>query len=269
MAVSTTQARTGRIHDGSTLAAREFLRGHTSALDTEHTPSGSTGCAACPHRAVCLPQGLDPAAGDEIEAMTRIKRKVPRGAAVYRNGDVFGALYAVRAGAFKTLRVTARGHEKVTGLHLPGEIMGCEAISDQRHTYDAIALEDSEVCVVPYPVLTQLALRTPVLQQRLLRMLSRDICRDSGLVLLMGGMTAEQRIAAFLLSLSRRHDFLGLSPSRFSLHMTREDIGSYLGLTLETVSRVLSRMQRDGIVAVRQRLLQLIDSARLEEMAKL
>lgn len=228
--------------------------------------STTVSCSNCCLKGVCLPCTL---AHDELEAFDALataKRRVARGAALYRGGDGFEALYAVRSGAFKSLGVSRNGEEKVTGLHLPGELMGLEAIDAGTHRYHGIALEDSEVCVIPYAKLTTLALRLPELQARLLRTLSSDISRDHGLMLLLGGMTAEQRIAAFLLSLSRRHEKLGYSPHRFNLRMTREDIGSYLGLTLETVSRLMSRFQRDGLIDAHQRDIELKNTEALSEI---
>jgi CRP/FNR family transcriptional regulator len=202
---------------------------------------------------------------DDLDELTRSKRRVRRGQAVYRAGDVFESVYAVHSGAFKTVGVSRHGDEKVTGLHLPGELMGLDAINAKRHGYDAIALEDSEVCVVPYARLTALTLRIPDLQAQLLRILSCDISRDQGLMLLLGGMDAEQRVAAFLLSLSRRYAKLGFSFDRFNLRMTREEIGSYLGLTLETVSRLFSKLQREGLLVSHQRDVELKDIATLRE----
>ena len=144
--------------------------------------------------------------------------------------------------------------------------MGLDAINTRVHGYDAIALEDSEACVVPYTGLTQLALRVPELQASLLRILSGDISRDQGLMLLLGGMDAAQRLAAFLLSLSKRYERLGYAATRFSLRMTREEIGSYLGLTLETVSRLFSRLHREGLLSVHQREIELKDMAKLREL---
>jgi CRP/FNR family transcriptional regulator len=210
-------------------------------------------CSKCCLKGVCLPQGLD--AGDlgRVDQLTRLKRKIARGATLYRTGDDFAALYAVRSGSFKSVGIARSGVEKVTGLHLPGEIMGLEAIAARRHGYDAIALEDSEVCVIPFAQLTHLALELPQLQAQLLRIVSGDISRDQGLMLLLGSMDAEQRIAAFLLSLSKRYQRLGYSPLKFGLRMTRDEIGSYLGLTLETVSRVISRMQKEVLIGAHQR----------------
>jgi CRP/FNR family transcriptional regulator len=223
-------------------------------------------CSSCCLQSVCLPCGLTPDKLPEVDELTRVKRKVARGAALYRSGDSFDSLYAVRSGSFKSVGISRAGQEKVTGLHLPGEMMGLDAINSRVHGYDAIALEDSEVCVVPFTRLSQLAMRLPELQGQLLRLLSGDISRDQGLMLLLGGMDAEQRIAAFLLSLSRRYQKLGYAATRFSLRMTREEIGSYLGLTLETVSRLFSRFQREGLISAHQREVELKDLARLREL---
>ena len=222
-------------------------------------------CSSCCLQGVCLPGGLTADRLGDMDELTRVKRRVARGSALYRSGDAFESLYAIRSGSFKSVGVSRGGQEKVTGLHLPGEVMGLDAINAKRHGYDAVALEDSEACIIPYARLTQLALRTPDLQAQLLRILSGDISRDQGLMLLLGGMDAEQRIAAFLLSLSRRYQKLGYASTRFSLRMTREEIGSYLGLTLETVSRLFSRMQRDGLITAQQREVELKDMGQLRE----
>jgi CRP/FNR family transcriptional regulator len=223
-------------------------------------------CSSCCLQGVCLPCGLTNDKLADMDELTRVKRRVARGAALYRSGDTFDSLYAVRSGSFKSVGISRAGQEKVTGLHLPGELMGLDAINSRVHGYDAIALEDSEVCVVPYSRLTQLALRLPDLQAQLLRILSGDISRDQGLMLLLGGMDAEQRIAAFLLSLSKRYQRLGYAATRFSLRMTREEIGSYLGLTLETVSRLFSRLQREGLISAHQREIEIKDLAKLRDL---
>ncbi len=226
----------------------------------------ASACSSCSLRSVCLPQDLDGGDLDRFGQVASQKRRIARGAALYRSGDVFDTLYAVRSGAFKSVGVSLHGDEKVTGFHLPGEILGLDAINGGRHDYDAVALEDSEVCVIPYAPLEQLALTVPPLQRHLFKALSGDISRDHGLMLLLGGMTAEQRLAAFLLSLSRRYRRLGFSASSFVLRMTREEIGSYLGLTLETVSRLLSRFQHEGLIAVQQRDVEFRNAGRLMEM---
>jgi CRP/FNR family transcriptional regulator len=215
---------------------------------------------------VCLPSGLSSADLSCLDEIVTVKRRVARGATLYHNGDGFDALYAVRSGAFKTVGVSSNGEEKITGFYLSGEVMGLDAISSERHNFRAVALEDSEVCAIPFLKLEEVARRVPSLQHQLFRMLSRDISRDQGLMLLLGSMTAEQRLAAFLLSLSLRYKRLGFAADRFALRMTREDIGNYLGLTLETVSRLMSRFQRDGLISSHQRDIGLRDPSALHAM---
>jgi CRP/FNR family transcriptional regulator len=227
--------------------------------------TSAVSCSKCCLRGVCLPGGLSAEATSQVDQLTRLKRRIARGSTLYRTGDAFDSLYAVRSGAFKSVGISRSGIEKVTGMHLPGEVIGLEAINTRKHRYDAIALEDSEVCVIPFGQLTQLALRLPELQAQLLRIVSGDISRDQGLMLLLGSLDAEQRLAAFLLSLSKRYQNLGYSSTRFSLRMTREEIGSYLGLTLETVSRVISRLHREGVIKAQQREIELTDSHALED----
>jgi CRP/FNR family transcriptional regulator, anaerobic regulatory protein len=226
----------------------------------------SIGCSTCCLHAVCLPCDLEEGELDRFDEIATVRRRIARGATLYRSGDSFDALYAVRSGAFKTVGISGHGDEKITGFHLPGEILGLDAIHGDRHRFSAVALEDSEICVIPFAQLEQMAQSIPALQHQLLRVLSRDIARDQGLMLLLGSMTAEQRLAAFLLRLSRRHQRLGFAANRFVLRMTREEIGNYLGLSLETVSRLLSRFQRDDLITVQQREVELKDVDRLMDM---
>lgn len=228
--------------------------------------AGAVACSSCCLKGVCLPCDLSQSELNQFDRIATAKRRVARGASVYHSGDGFESLYAVRSGAFKTVGVSRDGAEKITGFHLPGELLGLDAIGANRHDFSAIALEDSEVCVIPFAQLEQVTLTLPALQHQLLRLLSADISRDHGLMLLLGSMTAEQRLAAFLLSMSRRHQRLGYAADRFMLRMTREEIGNYLGLTLETVSRLLSRFQREELIAVHQRDIELRNTVRLMEM---
>ena len=229
-------------------------------------PRAAVACSSCCLKGVCLPSSLDGGDLTRFGEIATAKRRVARGASLYHSGDNFESLYAVRSGAFKTVGVSRDGAEKITGFHLPGELLGLEAINGGRHGYNAVALEDSEVCIIPFAPLEQMALSLPALQHQLLRLVSGDISRDYGLMLLLGSMTAEQRLAAFLLSLARRHQRLGYAGDRFLLRMTREEIGNYLGLTLETVSRLLSRFQREGLIAVHQRDVEILGKDRLMEM---
>ena len=239
---------------------------NVAAVAKPKTVGTPASCSNCCLQGVCLPRGLSAEGLAELDDLRIVKRRVVRGASLYRAGDGFEAVFAVRSGAFKTTGVSSNGVEKITGFHLPGEVMGLDAINNERHDYTALALEDSEVCVIPFAELTELALHMPQLQQELFRLISRDISRDHGLMLLLGSMSAEQRLAAFLLSLSRRYKRLGYAAECFVLRMTREDIGNYLGLTLETVSRLMSRFQRDGLVAIQQREVTFKDGNRLREI---
>lgn len=236
--------------------------------DEPVAPGAKSGaaCSSCCLRHVCLPCELPSADVTRFGEIARAKRRVARGSALYHAGDKFESLHAVRSGAFKTVGVSRNGAEKVTGFHLAGEMLGLEAISTGRHTYTAIALEDSEVCAMPFAALEKMSRAVPTLQHSLFQVLSGDISRDQGLMLMLGSMSAEQRLAAFLLSLSRRYQRLGYAAARFTLRMTREEIGNYLGLTLETVSRLFSRFQRDGLIAVRQREIEFRNAARLREI---
>lgn len=223
-------------------------------------------CSTCCLKGVCLPCELGRVDLDRFVEISAAKRKVARGASLYHSGDGFESLYAVHSGAFKTVGASREGDEKITGFHLAGDLLGLEAINIGRHGYTAIALEDSEVCIIPFARLEKMAMSVPALQHQLLRALSSDISRDQGLMQLLGSMSADQRVAAFLLSVSRRHQRLGFSASRFVLRMTREEIGNYLGLTLETVSRLMSRFQREGLIGVQQRDVEIKESGRLREM---
>ena len=210
-------------------------------------------CGSCCLRGVCLPCGMSEAELNRFDELISTKRKLARGSTLYRAGERFEAVYAVRSGGFKTVGNSRHGDEKITGFHLPGEILGLDAINSALHGYDAVALEDSEVCVFPFAQLEAASMKSPALQHQLFRTLSSDISRDQGLMLLLGAMSAEQRLAAFILSLSRRYQRLGYAPNRFVLRMTREEIGNYLGLTIETVSRLFSRFQREGLLGLQQR----------------
>ena len=196
--------------------------------------------------------------------MVSAKQTFKRGAYLYRAGEHFQSIYAVRTGFFKTATLLNDGREQVTGFHMMGEIIGMDAISTDTHPCDAIALEDSEICEIHFSQLEQLSRNIPTLQRHLHRILSREIVRDHGIMLLLGSMKAEERLAAFLLNLSQRFAARGYSSSSFNLRMTREEIGSYLGLKLETVSRTFSKFQKDGLINVQNKSIELRDLVALK-----
>ena len=218
-----------------------------------------TACSSCNLRELCLPVGLERGQIESLDELVYIRKKVRRGESLFRVGDAFESLYAVRSGFFKTRVASEDGRDQVTGFLMAGELMGIDGIGTDKHNCDAIALEDSEVCVIPYSKLEELSQSFPPLQHHFHKVMSREIVRDHGVMLLLGSMRAEERLGAFLLNLSQRLAARGYSASEFNLRMTREEIGSYLGLKLETVSRAFSRFQEEGLVQVQQKQIRIID----------
>ena len=221
-------------------------------------------CANCNLRELCLPVGMSVEQMDQLDAIVANRRTVPRGEALYRAGDAFASLYAVRTGFFKTCVSSEDGRDQVTGFQMGGELLGLDGIGTDRHTCDAVALEDANVCVIPYHQLEGLARELSDLQRQFHRIMSREIVRDHGVMLLLGSMRAEERLAAFLLNLTQRLRTRGFSSSSLILRMTREEIGSYLGLKLETVSRAFSKFQEDGVLEVKQRQIRVLEPEKLQ-----
>jgi CRP/FNR family transcriptional regulator len=217
-------------------------------------------CSNCNLRELCLPVGLSNEELDRVEQIVATRRKIRRGEVLFRAGDRFDSLYAVRLGFLKSTLVSADGHEQVTGFHMAGEIVGLDGISADSHTCDTTALEDTEVCVIPYERLEEFSSTLPALQNHLRKVMSREIVREHGVMLLLGSMRAEERLAAFLLNLSQRFEARGYSRSEFVLRMTRAEIGSYLGLKLETVSRALSHFAQESLIEVEQKHVRIIDA---------
>ena len=223
-------------------------------------------CADCNLQEICLPAGLALDEIDQLDALIQLRRKLHRGDAVYRAGELFDAIYAVKVGFFKTRVTTEDGREQVTGFSMAGEILGMDGIGHGTHNCDAIALEDSEVCIIPFDRLETLSLAVPSLQRHFHKVMSREIVRENSVMMLLGVMRAEERLAAFLLNLSQRLNARGYSPVEFNLRMTREEIGSYLGMKLETVSRLFSKFQADGLIEVDQKYIGLRDITGLREI---
>jgi len=195
-----------------------------------------------------------------------VLRKVARGETLFRAGDRFDALFEIWTGFFKTVIATSQGREQVTGFQMGGDLLGLDGIDTGRYSVNAVALEDSQVCVIPYPVLETLGREIPPLQKQFHRIMSREIVNDHGVMLHLGSMHAEERVAAFLLNLIERLRARGFSASSLVLRMSREEIGSYLGVKLETVSRTFSKFQASGLVFVRLRHIQITDPEGLQHL---
>ena len=223
-------------------------------------------CTSCNLREMCLPGGVCLEDLQQVQNIVYARRRVRRGESLFAAGDEFSAIYAIRSGTFKTSVVDGEGREQVTGFFMGGELLGMDGIGAGRHNGTAVALEDSEICVMPYSLIESMARDYPELQRHLHSVLSREIVRDHGVMMLLGSMRAEERLAAFLTNLSKRFLRRGYSQSDFHLRMTREEIGSYLGLKLETVSRLFSQFQREGLIAVEQKHVRILDIAGLEKL---
>ncbi len=225
-----------------------------------------TACSTCSLQELCLPAGLDTQELDQLEAIVKRKRPLKRGDYLYRAGGGLQSLFAVRTGFLKSCVLHDDGREQVAGFHMMGELLGLDAIGSGKHLCDAVALENSELCEIPFDELEHLSCDIPALQRHFHRIMSREIARDYGVMLLLGSMRAEERLAAFLLNLSQRFAARGYSPTRFNLRMTREEIGSYLGLKLETVSRAFSHFQNEGVIGVNNKSIEIKDLDRLRAL---
>ncbi len=225
-----------------------------------------TACSQCNLVELCLPFGMADSELSRLDELVGARRKVKRQQNLYRAGDSFEAIYAIRVGSFKTDVLLEDGREQVTGFQMTGEILGLDGISTESHSCNAVALEDSEVCVIAYDKLEQMSHEIEGLQLQFHKVMSREIVRDHGVMMLLGSMRAEERLAAFLLNMPQRFTARGFSASEFNLRMTREEIGSYLGLKLETVSRAFSRFQEEGLISVQQKHVHLLDPAGLKRL---
>lgn len=223
-------------------------------------------CSSCSVMELCLPLGMS---GPEVERLDTLivqRLKVKKGAALYRAGDELRSLYAVRIGSFKTSILTIDGREQVTGFQIPGEMLGLDAISTDLHACNAVALEDSEVCPIHFAQLEKLAHDLPSLQHNLNKILSREIVRDHDMLMMMGNMNSDERLAAFLLNLSQRLKTRGYSSTDFVLKMRREEVGSYLGLRLETICRGIAHLRDQELVKISGRNVKILNLEGLKQL---
>ena len=223
-------------------------------------------CCGCNLRELCLPVGIAEDQMHRLDDIVTTRRSLARGETLFRAGEQFTSLYAVRTGFFKTCFSSEDGRNQVTGFQMAGELLGLDGIGTDHHTCDAVALEDSQVCVISYAQLEELSREISDLQRQFHKIMSREIVREHGVMLLLGSMRAEERVAAFLLNLTQRLRTRGFSSSDLVLRMTREEIGSYLGLKLETVSRAFSKFQDDGVLDVKQRHIQVLNADALRAL---
>ena len=194
-------------------------------------------------------------------------RRIRRGETLFRAGDLFRSLYLVQLGFFKSFLSSEDGRSQVTGFQMPGDLLGMDGIGIAEHTQTAVALDDSAVLVFPYAEFESPSTHANALQGPLHRVMSQELARTHGMMILLGTMHAEGRVAAFLLDLSQRYVVRGYSGCEFTLRMTREDLASYLGLKLETVSRIVSRFKVNGLIEAHNRDVRILDKVKLSELA--
>jgi CRP/FNR family transcriptional regulator len=215
-----------------------------------------------------MPVGFDQNDMHKLDEVVTTRKKIKQGDLLFENGETFTSLYAIRTGFFKTSVASEDGREQVTGFQMAGEIIGLDGIVNDHHTCNAVALEDAEVCVMPFDHIEDLSREFPVLQKHVHKIMSREIVRENGMMMLLGNMSAEERLANFLVNLIQRLFARGQSQSEFILRMSREEIGSYLGLKLETVSRTFSKYSEEGIIEVKQRHIKILKPDALKQLVK-
>ena len=231
------------------------MENSSSVIDIEQLRRS---CGACALHELCLPAGIDRHDLDRLDSAVRDKRTLDRGKLLFRQGDAFNALYVVRSGSLKTFVENPDGEVQVLGFVLPGEILGVAALVNDRHPMTAEALERSSICELPYTQLQQIVGEVPALQRQLMRVISREVVADNGHLVMMGRQQAQERLAIFLQSLADRHARLSRDTGTLTLTMSRYDIANYLGLVVETVSRLFTRMEDAGILAVNRKSVQIL-----------
>ena len=224
-------------------------------------------CKNCSLHQLCLPLGISGNDLERLEGIIARKRPMRRGEHLYSQGDKFRSIYAVRTGSVKFYTVDDDGCEQVNGFYFPGELVGLDGVSNEYHSGAARALETASVCEIPFHELETLIGDLPSLRHQVLRIMGKEILEEQGLLMLLGKKDAEARLAVFLLSLSDRFKARGFSATEFRLSMTRNDIGNYLGLAVETVSRILTRFHEHKLVTADGRMIKLHDMAALRQLA--
>ena len=237
------------------------------AIDVASPVLPKISCQQCSISQLCLPVSLAEAEVEHLDSIIKRNRPLHRGEHLFRAGENFQSLFAIRAGSLKTYTVSPDGEEQITGFHLAGEVIGLDAVYRQSHPSFAMAMETTMVCELPFEQLEELSGSIPGLRQQLLKVMSREILEDQELLLLLNKKNAEERLAAFLINLSTRYARRGRSAQRFLLPMTRGDIGNYLGLTIETVSRLFTRYQKAGLIQANGKEVTILEMKTMSEMA--
>ncbi len=224
-------------------------------------------CQDCSINQLCIPYSLNETELERLDQIIERKKPIQKGQEIFKAGQEMKCLYAIRSGTLKSYTITEQGDEQITAFHLAGDLVGFDGISSGIHPSFAQALETAMICEIPYDTLDTLSTTMPKLRQQILRMMSTEIISDQNMILLLSKKNAEERLASFIHNLSMRFASRGFSPREFRLAMTRGDIGNYLGLTVETISRLLGRFQKSQMIAVKGKYISILDEAMLAEMA--
>lgn len=224
-------------------------------------------CQECSISTLCIPFTLNNQELDQLDNIIERKKPIQKSQIMFKAGDPLRSLYAIRSGTIKTYTISETGEEQITSFHLPGDLVGFDAITDMRHPSFAQALETAMVCEIPFDILDDLAGKMPKLRQQIMRLMSSEIKSDQAMILLLSKMNAEERLAAFINNLSQRYSARGFSSKEFGLTMTRGDIANYLGLTVETISRLLGRFKKNGILSVQGKFITIMDLDKLRTLA--
>lgn len=225
-------------------------------------------CGNCRLNTICMPVSLHVDDIDQLNKIIQRGRPLQKGEYLYRANDSFHSVYAIRSGSVKALTISDNGNEQVTGFYLPGEVVGLDGLANNTHTNSVIALETSSICEIPFTQLETIGMQLPKLQRHFLQLMSREITQEQQIMSLLGKSSAEARIASLLLSISSRNSNRSLSSTVFILPMSRTDIGNYLGLTIETVSRTFARLQKSDVISVEKKEVIIKDAKGLQQIAK-
>ena len=228
-----------------------------------------TACKSCKLHDLCLPLGLDLGDIDKLDSIIKRRKPLQKNEYLFHSGDHFNSIYAVRSGSIKTYSESEQGDEQITGLYLPGELLGLDAIHNAVHPCSAVALETTSLCEIPFDTLETLSEEVTGLHHQLFRIMSKEIASDQTLLMLMAQKNAEERLAAFLVNLSTRLKQRNFSETEFYLSMSRKDIGNYLGLTIETISRTFSRFQSEGLLTTQRKYVKILKLNELKNIAGL
>lgn len=231
------------------------------------SPGCAIHCHDCSMGALCIPFTLNDNELDQLDDIIERKKPVQKGEQIFKSGDPLKSLFAIRSGTIKSYTITEQGDEQITGFHLAGDVIGFDGIHAQQHQSFAQALETAMVCEIPYSTLDELSGSMPKLRQQIMRLMSNEIMSDQEMILLLSKKNAEERLAAFISNLATRYGNRGFSAREFRLTMTRGDIGNYLGLTVETISRLLGRFQKAGLIEVKGKYITIVDFDQLYALA--